>query len=123
MLEGHARQPAVERGRVRAYPLGPWLPHMQPGADRAHRGDAPDRKLETANASAARTCSGSASGMHSGALRRAVPVPGSCAARMIIMSSSYEPARATAGHAANAAPIRPCPETVGDIRRKRRRDT
>jgi hypothetical protein len=28
---------------------------------------------------------------------------------MIIMSSSYEPTSATAGHAATAAPIRPCP--------------
>jgi len=29
--------------------------------------------------------------------------------RIIIMSSSYEPTNATAGHAAAAAPIRPCP--------------
>jgi hypothetical protein len=28
---------------------------------------------------------------------------------MIIMSSSYEPTNATVGHAATAAPIRPCP--------------
>jgi hypothetical protein len=46
MLEGHARRHAVERGRVCAYPLGPWLPDVQPGAYRAHRRHAPGRKLD-----------------------------------------------------------------------------
>ena len=46
MSEGRARLRAVERGQVGAYPLGTGLPHMQPGADRAHRRHAPGRKLD-----------------------------------------------------------------------------
>jgi hypothetical protein len=30
VFEGHARLRAVERGQVRANPLGTWLPHVQP---------------------------------------------------------------------------------------------
>jgi len=76
----------------------------------------------TANAWAACTCSGSASGMHSGAPPKAVSVPGSWAARMIIMNSSYEPTSPTAGHAVTAATRQAVLETVSDVRRKRRCD-
>jgi hypothetical protein len=48
MFEGHARLRAVERGQVCAYPLGTWLAHMQPGADRAHRRHAPGPELDRA---------------------------------------------------------------------------
>jgi hypothetical protein len=46
IFEGRARLRAVEPGQVSAYPLGPRLPHMQPGADRAHRRHAPGRELD-----------------------------------------------------------------------------
>ena len=46
MFQGHARLRAVERGQICAYPLGPRLPYMQPGAGRAHRWHAPGRKLD-----------------------------------------------------------------------------
>ena len=87
MSEGRARLRAVERGQVSAYLLGPWLAYMQPGADRANDGTRPAAS-STANACAARACSGPVPGMHSGAPPRAVPVSGSRAARMISMSSS-----------------------------------
>ena len=97
MFEGHARLRAVERGQVCAYPLGTRLAYMQPGAS------------STANACAACPCSGSVPGMRSCAPTGTAPAPGSWAERMIIMSSSYEPTSATAGHAATAPPARPCP--------------
>lgn len=34
-----------ERGQVRADPLRPWLPDVQPGTDRADRGHLPSRYL------------------------------------------------------------------------------
>jgi hypothetical protein len=43
--------------------------------------------------------------------------------RMTIMSSSYAPTSATAGHAATAAPNQAVPETMGHVGRQRRRDT
>jgi hypothetical protein len=108
MFEGHASLCAVERGQVCAYLLGTRLPHMQPGADRAHRRHVPGRKLDRECLRSLRL-RGSASGMHSGAPRRAESVPGNRAERIIIMSSSYEPTSATVGHTATAAPVRPCP--------------
>ena len=47
---------------------------------------------------------------------------GSRAAPMITLSSSYEPARATAGHVPGAAPRQAVLEAVGDVRRHRRGD-
>jgi len=41
---------------------------------------------------------------------------------MITLSSSYEPARATAGHVPGAAPRQAVLEAVGDVRRHRRGD-
>jgi len=88
MFEGQARLVWVgERGQVDAEPLGTRLPHVQPGADRAHRWDTPGRQL-------GREC---LDGLGLQRIsprqpvrspRTTVPAPGTWAARMIIMSSS-----------------------------------
>jgi hypothetical protein len=102
------RIPSGGRGQVCAYPLGTRLPYIQPGADRADRGHASGRKLS-------RECLRSMRLQRIGArhavscLARGFPAPATWAERTITVRSSYKPTSATAGHAATAAPIRPCP--------------
>ena len=122
MFVGRASLRAVERGQVCAYPPGTRLPHMQPGADRAHRRHASGREPD-------RECLRSLTLQRIGighALRR--PAHGWHGSRCLGRADDHHEQlvradqrdRRPRGHRRARQAV---PETVGDIRRQRRRDT
>jgi len=121
MFVGRASLRAVERGQVCAYPPGTRLPHMQPGADRAHRRHASGREPD-------RECLRSLTLQRIGighALRR--PAHGWHGSRCLGRADDHHEQlvradqrdRRPRGHRRARQAV---PETVGDIRRQRRRD-
>jgi hypothetical protein len=83
---------------------------MKPGPDSPHRGNVVSREVIGERLRGLRL---KRIGVSYGGIT--VPRGSACAPRMIIMSSSYEPTSAAAGHAATAAPIRPWPKPCATL--------
>jgi hypothetical protein len=101
--------PVTECGEIRAYLLRARLPHPQPRADSPDRRDATGRHIGREHPGSLYPQRVRPGYGHGYMLPPDTRSSGCRAPRMIVMHSSYDPTRATAGQAATAAPTGPWP--------------